>query len=194
MISLGLSSSARISYPSRPRWARTLIHSIAPPLSNAARFAGLAFEITGTMGHAGALGVARISYPSRPRWARTLIHSIAPPLSNAARFAGLAFEMNGDDGTRERRGIISARRGKAPALRENGFSAARRVVAPCGFGRAFLPFLWNFSRDGLETAPLCFLHSKPARGSIAENYQEAFFTPGISPLYASSRKQIRQMP
>ena len=25
-------------------------------------------------------------------------------------------------------------------------------------------------------------------------YQEAFFTPGIWPLYASSRKQIRQMP
>ena len=29
---------------------------------------------------------------------------------------------------------------------------------------------------------------------ILINYQDAFFTPGISPLYASSRKQIRQMP
>ena len=52
----------------------------------------------------------------------------------------------------------------------------------------------NFLRDNLETAPLCLLHGKPVRESIAENYQLAFLTPGISPLYASSRKQIRQTP
>ena len=29
---------------------------------------------------------------------------------------------------------------------------------------------------------------------VKKTYQEAFLTPGISPLYANSRKQIRQMP
>ena len=39
------------------------------------------------------------------------------------------------------------------------------------------------------------LYSKPASQSqTASFYQEALRTPGIWPLYASSRKQIRQMP
>lgn len=76
---------------------------------------------------------------------------------------------------------------------ERKYSAARRVDAHCGDGDQSAGAV-IFLRDDLKTAPLRLLRSKPARGSIAENYQLAFFTPGISPLYASSRKQIRQMP
>ena len=43
-------------------------------------------------------------------------------------------------------------------------------------------------------AQLYYVYSKRLQRSMAEIYQLAFLTPGISPLYASSLKQIRQMP
>ena len=48
---------------------------------------------------------------------------------------------------------------------------------------------------GCEVGAAVFLYSKPtSQSQTASFYQEALRTPGIWPLYASSRKQIRQMP
>ena len=53
----------------------------------------------------------------------------------------------------------------------------------------------NFSSGDVRRAQLYFLYSKRGSRCMAENfYQLALRTPGIWPLYASSRKQIRQMP
>ena len=54
---------------------------------------------------------------------------------------------------------------------------------------------WNFfvRRGGEATA--YFVYVEPSQRSITEKfYQEALRTPGISPLYASVRKQTRQTP
>ena len=48
---------------------------------------------------------------------------------------------------------------------------------------------------GCAVGAAVFLYSKPtSQSQTASFYQEALRTPGIWPLYASSRKQIRQMP
>ncbi len=53
----------------------------------------------------------------------------------------------------------------------------------------------NLLAGDVRSAQLYLVYSKhSSRCQAAEFYQEALRTPGIWPLYASSRKQIRQMP
>ena len=52
-----------------------------------------------------------------------------------------------------------------------------------------------FSLDKARRRRQYRVYGKPPQRRIAEkDYHEAFLTPGISPLYASSLKQIRQTP
>ena len=54
---------------------------------------------------------------------------------------------------------------------------------------------WNFFARRGEATQLYLVYSKhSSQCQTAEFYQLALRTPGIWPLYASSRKQIRQMP
>ena len=86
------------------------------------------------------------------------------------------------------------------------FSTGQKLVGwGCAVGTAV--FLYSKPTSRSQTASsqffigrcapraAVFLYSKRGSRCMTENfYQEALRTPGIWPLYASSRKQIRQMP
>ena len=81
----------------------------------------------------------------------------------------------------------------APAAADPA-AAARGELTEVGAERMFSAGRKFFVRRCAPRAAV-FLYSKRGSRCMAENfYQLALRTPGIWPLYASSRKQIRQMP
>ena len=82
----------------------------------------------------------------------------------------------------------------APAAADPA-AAARGELTEVGAEHESSALGGNFSSGDVRRAQLYFLYSKRGSRCMAEDfYQLALRTPGIWPLYASSRKQIRQMP
>lgn len=82
----------------------------------------------------------------------------------------------------------------APAAADPA-AAARGELTEVGAEREGSALGGNFSSGDVRRAQLYLVYSKhSSQCQTAEFYQLALRTPGIWPLYASSRKQIRQMP